>query len=137
MSDLPKRINWSDVSAEVRALNPGLFTTGTQSTTPPTYPTKGDLANERELQRLCEQELSRRNIWFIHLSFRAREKVGCPDILCAVNGQAYAFELKGPGGRLSDEQKSTLEHMASNGWKTNVCRSYAEFVSALGGKDAK
>lgn len=131
MTDLPTRIPWSNVSAEVRALNPGLFVHIHEAKELYAGDTRGDVANERELQKLCELELSRRGIWFIHLSPRAREKEGTPDILCAVNGHAFACELKSATGRLSEAQKSTLELMASNGWKTHVCRTYQEFVNAL------
>lgn len=121
------------VSAEVAALNPGLFTAVLVPDAKEFYSrdTKGDAEAEKDLQRLCEQELSRRGIWYLHLSPRSREKVGCPDILACVNGNAFACELKSATGRLSDEQKSTLELMASNGWKTHVCRSYQEFIEAL------
>lgn len=119
-----------NVSASVRALNPSLFA----APPPPQIPeqTKADFASERELQKLCEQELSRRGIWFIHLSHRAREKVGCPDILACVNGVAFACELKSATGKLSEDQKSTLEQMAGNGWKTCVVRSFTQFLEEIG-----
>jgi hypothetical protein len=36
---------------------------------------KMEAQSEKALQRLCEAELNRRNIVFLHLSFRAREKI--------------------------------------------------------------
>jgi len=100
-------------------------------------PSKQDEKDEKELQRLCELELSRRGIWFLHLSPRAREKAGTPDILACVNGVAFACELKSASGKLSEEQKATLQQMAGNGWHTVVVRSMRQFVEELdkvGGK---
>ena len=106
---------------------------------------------ERDLQRLCEQELSRRGIWWLHLSPRAREKAGVPDLLFTIwtdmelrpilgndcreqFGQGWAIELKTATGRLSAEQKTTLERMAQNGWRTAVVRSYEEFREVVFGE---
>jgi hypothetical protein len=87
---------------------------------------------ERELQRLCEQELSRRGIVYLHLSFRAREKAGWPDltfVLSARNcwGIPMAVELKTANGKLSSDQESTLKRMGENGWRVRVCRSFEQF----------
>lgn len=57
-----------------------------------------------------------------------------PSIYFAINGSPFCI-LVAPSSELSDEQKSTLELMAANGWKTHVCRSYQEFVEALGAKE--
>ncbi len=94
-------------------------------------PSKQDEKDERELQRLCELELSRRGIWYLHLSPRAREKAGTPDILACVNGIAFACELKSASGKLSNEQKATLEQMAGNGWHTVVARNMRQFIEEL------
>lgn len=88
---------------------------------------KADDLAERELQQLCEQELSRRGIWCLHLSPRAREKAGVPDLIFAVDGVAFGVELKTATGKLSEAQKATLEHMAANRWRTAVVRSFDEF----------
>jgi len=114
---------------------------------------------ERELQRLCEQELSRRGIVFLHLSFRAREKIGWPDLTFVlpageheesyvVHGKVtatawfdctdkapepipMAIELKTAFGRLTVDQERLLERMAMNGWKTYVCRSFERFIEII------
>jgi hypothetical protein len=52
---------------------------------------------ERDLQRLCEQELNRRGIAYLHLSPMAREKIGWPDLVFAVAGVPMAVELKAAG----------------------------------------
>ena len=121
------------ISAECRRLNPALFVgLPTPYELPADAPPgKADADQERELQRLCELELSRRGIWFLHLSPRAREKIGCPDLLFALNGVPHAIELKSKTGRLSDEQKTALEQMAANGWRTAVVRGYGQFVEVL------
>ena len=131
------RIQWDklreSVSAEVAAMNPGLFTKPPIADAKEFYAhdTKGDVASEKELQRKCEHYLSSRNIWYMHLSHRAREQAGIPDLVFANDGKCYGIELKSAHGVLSDEQKHTLEHMAACGWKTAVCRSYQEFMEAI------
>jgi len=92
---------------------------------------KVDGTAERELQRLCEQELSRRGIAFLHLSFRARERAGWPDIVCCVTGRPYAIELKTATGKLSEAQAWMLGRMKENGWNCHVCRSFEQFTEII------
>lgn len=87
---------------------------------------------EKELQRLCEQELNRRGIVFLHLSFRAREKIGWPDLVFAINGKPYAIELKSSKGVINPEQITILTRMSTNGWKARVVRSFEEFLEVIG-----
>ena len=96
----------------------------------PVFPA-GAIKMERDLQRLCEMELSRRGIVYMHLSPRAREKAGWPDLTFANNGRPYAIELKGPVGVLADHQSRLLMAMAANGWQTAVVRSYEQFRAIL------
>lgn len=93
-----------------------------------------DLA-ERELQKLCELELSRREIPFLHLSPRAREKRGWPDLTFAMpsTGQAIAVELKVKGGKLSQDQIMMLTRMKASGWHVYVIRSFDLFRDLLNG----
>lgn len=96
---------------------------------------------ERELQKLCEQELNRRGLWYLHLSPRAREKIGCPDLLFCfhVHVSPYnhpvpcAVELKSERGRLTKEQSDTLTMMSGNGWRVYLVRSIKEFFGVLDG----
>ena len=86
---------------------------------------------EKELQGLCEQELSRRGIVYLHLSFRAREKIGWPDLTFVIAGRPYAIELKTATGRLAFDQAAMLNRMEGNGWHTHVCRSFERFVEII------
>lgn len=92
---------------------------------------KIEAGREAVLQRLCEQELSRRGIVFLHLSPRAREKKGWPDLTFALAGRPFAVELKMLGGRLSEDQQRLLARMAVNGWQTHVIRSFDTFIALL------
>lgn len=87
--------------------------------------------SEKELQRICEQELSRRNIVYLHLSPKAREKAGWPDLTFSINGTPMAIELKTATGKLSEEQIYIMTRMAKNGWHTEVVRSFEQFVNIL------
>lgn len=89
--------------------------------------------SEKELQRLCESELNRRGIVYLHLSFRAREKIGWPDLVFAIKGRPYGIELKTTKGKLSIAQIDMLCRMADNGWITHVVRSFDEFLTVIGG----
>jgi len=95
--------------------------------------TKADIQYERDLQRDCENLLSQRGIEYLHLSPRAREKRGWPDLVFSVRGRAYAVELKSATGRLSDAQKRCLTRMAGNGWMVRVVRDFETFSAILGG----
>jgi len=92
---------------------------------------------EKYLQRLCEQELSRRSIAYLHLSFRAREKKGWPDLTFVLPtewgkpGIPWAVELKTASGIVSKEQKTMLRDMELNGWQVRVIRSFEEFRDIL------
>jgi len=92
-----------------------------------------DPGAERELQRLCEHELTRRGIEFLHLSPRAREKIGLPDLTFPLppTGQYCGVELKSATGRVSAEQQATLDRLERNGARVAVVRSLEEFRAFL------
>jgi hypothetical protein len=100
------------------------------ASTPVSLPqTKEDIRLESDLQWLCESELNRNGIEYLHLSPRAREKKGWPDLVFAINRVPYAVELKAPGGKLSEDQERRLSRMGNptNGWVMRVLRSFEEF----------
>lgn len=92
---------------------------------------RGDAYRERDLQRQCEALLQYRGIRYLHLSPRAREQAGWPDLVFCVAGKPFAVELKAPGGRLSDDQRECMGAMQRDGWHTYVCRTFAEFRDVL------
>ena len=99
--------------------------------TPEERAAQAEAIAEKEIQGLCEQELNRRNIVYLHLSPRAREKVGWPDLVFALNGIPVAVELKTATGTLSKEQAELLQRMHLNGWETHVIRSFDSFQTLL------
>jgi len=98
---------------------------------------KAEEIAEKELQRLCEAELSRRRIVYLHLSFRAREKKGWPDLTFVLPtgwgkpGIPWAVELKTASGVVSKEQKTMFRDMELNGWQVRVIRSFEDFRDIL------
>lgn len=98
-------------------------------------PTKEDVKNERELQSLAELELHRKDIAYLHLSPKAREKKGWPDLtFCFWRNYVLfpcAVELKSAGGKLSKDQVDCLSRMKRNGWRVYVIRSLVTFVDLL------
>ena len=96
--------------------------------------TRGDARRERDLQRQCETFLTYRRIRYLHLSPRAREQAGWPDLTFCAAGRPMAVELKTPAGRLSDDQRECLGAMRRDGWHVYVCRSFGEFRDAVDGE---
>lgn len=92
---------------------------------------KADKA-EKALQKQCEGWLRYHDIEFLHLSFRARERIGWPDLVFANpfdNGRMYAVELKSAQGKLTEEQRNCLDRLGRNGAKTLLIRSLDEFIA--------
>ena len=108
-----------------------------------TEPSKRDLRDERELQRLCEQHLTRHGYrrltpdqmeapgdpagWFLHLR-RAKGNALLPD-LCIWNSmceRTLLIELKVPGGRVQPHQRAMVDRGA---WE--LAYTFDEFVAAL------
>jgi hypothetical protein len=89
------------------------------------------LAPEKQLQTLCESELHRRGVAFLHLSPRARERVGWPDLTFVIGGIPFAIELKSADGVVSEEQEACLSLMAENGWRVAVIRSMEAFLGFI------
>jgi len=96
--------------------------------TPEEIAARVEVKLERELQKHCNSLLTRHNIKFLHLSHRAREKKGWPDLTFVLPGsRPIAVELKTKDGRLRPEQKEMLAGMAADGWETYVIRDYDSF----------
>ena len=89
---------------------------------------KAQVTREARLQAACEAWLSQHGIEYLHLSPRAREKRGWPDLTFALGGRACAVELKSATGQLSQDQKELLDRLAGNGWLVAVCRELSEFT---------
>lgn len=94
-------------------------------------PNKAEVQAEKELLRLCCHRLSLDGIEYLHLSPRARERIGWPDLVFVIRGVPFAVELKTAHGTLREEQRQCLVRMQANGWRTIVCRSYEEFCEAI------
>ena len=92
---------------------------------------KAEEMAERELQRLCERELSRRRIAYLHLSFRARERAGWPDLTFCLHGRFVAVELKTITGKLTPEQVGVMADLERNGALTRIVRSFEDFRELL------
>jgi len=85
---------------------------------------------EKQLQEQIANLLRQRNITFFRqrMDKRTTGKVGQPDFVFAVKGQACACEVKMPGGVLTRDQFSVLEKLQDNGWRTWIARSLMDFV---------
>ena len=92
---------------------------------------------EKDILRQCHNELTRRGVkCCLHLSYRAREAKGWPDLTFAWRGQPCAGECKckEAGGSLSEDQERVLADMRADGWTTGVWWSLEEFKAFLDAK---
>lgn len=100
---------------------------------------RADLQLEREIHRLIDLELNRRNIVGIHsrTDKKTSQQVGVPDYLMALwdsergCARPVAVEVKLPGGKLSDDQIVMRDRMVRDGWEYHVVYSLEEFKSVL------
>ena len=105
--------------------------------------TKQDVRDEKELQRLCEQELSRRGFWLVGTSdpnpnqlcagnyahiWQAKRNPPLPDLMIwnAKWTRFLGVELKTPTGRLRPVQRMMTGRGA---WK--LARTFDEFKAEL------
>ena len=88
---------------------------------------------EKELQENIANLLRQRNIWFMRqrMDRKTTGTLGAPDFLFAINGRACAFEVKLPGGKLTDDQMRAIVAMTNNGWFFRVVHSEAEALKEL------
>jgi hypothetical protein len=86
---------------------------------------------EKELQRDCENLLRLRGIEYLHMSNRAREKEGWPDLVFALRSVFCGVELKKSDGIVSNAQERCLERLKANGARVCVCRTVEEFRAFL------
>jgi hypothetical protein len=91
-----------------------------------------EIRYEKDLLKLCRQELGRRGVRVVHhLSHRAREHAGYPDLTFVLHGVPMACELKKKDGVVSEDQEDTMAAMRLDGWRVRVCRSFEEFKAWL------
>ena len=89
---------------------------------------------EKDLQKACEDYLRIRD----HIPFHMRDnkgvkgnEMGWPDIICCINGQYIAFELKVKKRQLSIEQTSKRRQIEKAGGRFYVVRSFRTFCSIV------
>ena len=92
---------------------------------------------ETQFQRKVQTFLRSQNIW--HLKYWGGgqfTKAGVPDLICCVNGQFVAIELKTDTGRLSKLQEYNLAKIKESGGQALVLRpsgyeAFKEFITAM------
>lgn len=92
-----------------------------------------DLRLERDLHKLIMNELSRRQIFYVHsrTDKKTSQNVGVPDFIFAVLGLPTAVEVKLPGRKLTADQEYVRNAMIQDGWRYEVVYSFDQFVSLL------
>lgn len=92
-----------------------------------------DVKIERELHRLISNELTRREIFFVHsrMDRKTTQAKGTPDFVACVAGHFVCFEAKTATGSLTDEQLAARMEVIRNGGRYYVVRSFQEFYDAL------
>lgn len=93
---------------------------------------KTDKRLEKELLRRCLLLLNHYGIRrVLHLSPKAREHKGWPDLTFALHGQPWAVELKARAGRLSEDQRDCLRDLFADGWRVAVVQKTEDFRQIL------
>ncbi len=93
---------------------------------------------EAELQRKVEAFLRGQGIWFVKYWGGGQfTKAGVPDLICCVNGQFVAIELKTDTGRLSKLQEYNLAKIKESGGQALVLRpsglgAFKDFIAGRG-----
>lgn len=90
-----------------------------------------EAGKERVLQADCERYLLSKGVTYLHISHRAREKQGWPDLVFPWRGRFYGVELKTSAGKLTKDQEYILAGLERTGAVTAVVRSLAEFIDLL------
>lgn len=92
-----------------------------------------DLRLERDLHKLIMNELSRRQIFYVHsrTDKKTSQNVGVPDFIFAVLGLPTAVEVKLPGRKLTADQEYVRNAMIQDGWRYYIVYSFEEFVDVL------
>lgn len=67
-------------------------------------------------------------VWPLH-----REGQGCPDLLCGWRGRWFLFEVKGPKGRLTQDQQDWCASLAGRA-PVYVVTSPIEAINAMQGE---
>lgn len=93
--------------------------------------------DEDALQEECENILALRIGMdaFLHLSKRAREKSGWPDLVFPLRGKFVAVELKARNGVVSEDQKRVLGDLMAQGAHVHVVRRFLDFKAILDADD--
>ena len=89
-----------------------------------------DSGPESELQRKCEKWLRENGLPFIHDKSRGKNKAGSIlDLVCFLDeGRVVVIELKAKRGKLSDEQKQTIQRLKYLKHEVHEMRSYKRFL---------
>jgi len=98
---------------------------------------KVDLTLEREIHSLIQNELSRRQVFYIHsrTDRKTTQEPGVPDFILGLKfvGQPrpVGIEVKLPGKNLSEDQEIVKAEMIQCGWHYHLVHSFQEFKDVL------
>jgi len=88
------------------------------------------MATEQIIQRRIQQYLKTvPNCWYVKVM--SANKIGVPDILCCINGQFFAFEVKTDAGQASPMQIHQLNNLRESGAIAVVVRSVDDVSDAI------
>ncbi len=89
---------------------------------------------ESDLQRLCEQEISRRGMVFLHLRTKQQAAAcpGLPDlVIFPGNGMVLFVELKSAMGKIEEDQAKMHAKLAAWGYHVAIARTFDRFRELL------
>jgi len=92
---------------------------------------RGEQKREADILKQCEQWLTLHGVCYLHLSPKAREKKGWPDLVFCWRCVPWAIEIKTPTGRTTPDQDDILLALRGDGWHVAVCRSLPDLIDAV------
>ena len=73
------------------------------------------MAQEKQFENKIKSFLKNEGVWFVKFWGGNFTRAGVPDLLCCINGQFVAIEVKAENGNLNELQKYTIEEIQKSG----------------------
>lgn len=73
------------------------------------------MAQEKNFENRIKRYLASKGIWYVKFFGNAFTRAGVPDLLCCVNGQFLAIEVKAENGKLSELQRLEIAKIVEAG----------------------
>lgn len=80
------------------------------------------MAQEKIFENKIKKFLDEQNCWYVKFFANGYTKKGVPDLLCCVNGNFLAIEVKAENGKASELQKLNIEKIKQAGGRAMILK---------------